>query len=60
MNIEEVRKNAPSGATHSVVEHGNIDYIKHECGNWWVWQNGDWARLHPIIVNSYRDVIKPL
>lgn len=60
MNIEEIKNNAPDGATHAVSEHGNIDYLKHECGNWWVWQNKDWVRLHPIVVKSYHDIIKPL
>lgn len=50
----------PEGATHSVVEHGNIDYIKHECGNWYVWQNKDWARLHPIVVKSYIEIMVKL
>lgn len=58
--IEEIRKGAPKGSSHLVVEHGNVDYIKHECGNWWVWQNSDWVKLHPIIVKSYRDIMKPL
>ena len=60
MTEQEIRDKAPSGATHTVTEFGLTDYIKHECGNWYVWQNEDWVRLHPIVVNGYRDKIKPL
>lgn len=60
MTEQEIRDKAPSGATHTVTEFGSTDYIRHECGNWYVWQNKDWVRLHPIVVNGYRNKMKPI
>ena len=39
MTNQEIKDRAPDGATHTVTEFEETDYIKHECGNWHVWQN---------------------
>ncbi|MCA4780295.1 hypothetical protein IF090_11735 [Acinetobacter towneri] len=60
MGIDEIRKNAPEGATHYSVDSNQTDYIKHEHGNWYVWYKDNWEKLHPIVFNAYRSALKPL
>ena len=60
MTKQEIKDRAPDGATHTVTEFEKTDYVKHECGNWYVWQNESWVRLHPIVVKEYRSILKPL
>lgn len=56
MTIEEIRKNAPEGATH----YRNKEFVKHECGNWYIFYKGNWNKIHPIVFSEFKDEIKPL
>lgn len=51
MNIEEIRKNAPIGATGYIENEGKIYYIKSEC----IWYKGEWW-----FSTFCHDEIKPL
>lgn len=50
MSIEEIRKNAPDGATHYIILSKNIHYIKKINDKWHVAYNYDcgsgWAILN--------------
>lgn len=51
MNIEEIRKNAPEGATGYIKSKGRIHYIKGEM----IWFRDSW-----YFGTSCRSKIKPL
>ena len=59
MTIEEIRKNAPSGAT-GYFEHTR-NYLKNKNGTWYVWHLNKWLLVKQITyLNSIMDSIKPL
>lgn len=59
MTIEEIRKNAPKGAT-GYFEHTK-NYLKNKNGIWYVWFNRRWLRVKQMTyLFSIMDSIKPL
>ena len=63
MNIEEIKKNAPDGATHYRFSNGAIEYLKkleyHD--TWYIWfeSHKDWITTFWTGV-KIGDLIKPL
>ena len=63
MNIKEIRKNAPSGATHYRIFDGDVQYLRklshHD--TWYIWfdSHGDWITTLWTKVEIGKD-IKPL
>ena len=55
MNIEEIRKNAPSGATGYAAPMGRLVYIKDTTKGRRIWKNNRW-----MIFNFHSPSIKPL
>lgn len=57
MNIDEIKKNAPSGATH--YDSNELDYLKLDNGKWFWWCDEKWNKA--IIGDCYYKAnIKPL
>lgn len=43
MTIEEIRKNAPDGATSYMIQRGDIVYVKpHKEYGWYRWAENSW------------------
>lgn len=55
MTIEEIRKNAPSGATSYATPMGRVTYIKDTLDGRRMWKNNRW-----MIFNFHSPSIKPL
>lgn len=59
MNIEEIRKNKPDGAT-GYFEHTK-NYLKNKNGTWYVWYKSKWMLVKQMTyLYSIKDSIKPL
>lgn len=59
MTIEEIRANAPKGATDYFQHTGN--YLKNMNGTWFVWNDNRWLLVKQITyLCSIMDSIKPL
>lgn len=59
MNIEEIRKNAPDGATHyRVRSNGKIMYYIFECGEIYIIGKNNQLAISAFRIND--DEIKPL
>lgn len=58
MTIEEIRKNAPEGATH----YDDQDYWKTTDGNWYIWLDSrkQWRRIFRYQKFHDEFPIKPL
>jgi hypothetical protein len=44
MNIEEIRKNAPDGATHYCIYDEICFYKNQDCG-WFFWKLNKWLKI---------------
>lgn len=57
MNIEEIRKNAPDGATHYVLyKNGLSIYIKFNNDGWWSYfskKDGVWSGNNKYLTFEY-------
>lgn len=60
MTIEEIRKNAPEGATHYIDDDGFFDYYKIENDEMYGFNNRNWIKLFPYVLNFHKSRIKPL
>lgn len=62
MNIEEIRKNAPDGATHYILyKNGSIQYLK--CNDFIQhYQDGFWyeTKVHQITFDLFMTGIYPI
>ena len=54
MNIEEIRKNKPEGATH--YREYTEQYQKLENGKWYLWREGYWE----LTTRPFTHELKPL
>ncbi len=61
MTIEEIRANAPEGATHYDVDGDEIAYYMNDEGHWLgADDNGDWWNLFSGDFRYYDENLKPL
>lgn len=60
MNIEEIRRNAPSGATGYVEARSNIYYVRKILGIWHCAYSYDCGAGWAILNTEYINKIKPL
>lgn len=44
MTIEEIRKNAPAGATHYIDDIDGLSYFKFQSFEWVYYDSGNWLR----------------
>lgn len=60
MNIEEIRKHAPKGATHYVMDDEFQIWFKELDGDLYSLHLGKWIKLYPFVRKFHKDRIKPL
>lgn len=47
MTLDEIRSNAPDGATHYTVDEFSVSYIKEKNGIIYAWVRGGWMKAQP-------------